>query len=132
MKIKQYYDPLPGGDIRKPLGIIGIDNQRAFDIRHRPVSRDVFSIRVCRSNRFKCNLHGDLIQILSLNIQSFKFGSILSSNKPAAMVNHNWHASFHHSWSMLSVASMQSPSMYQDGYAYQDIFGVLDGCPQRL
>lgn len=52
MKMKQDYDLLPGGDIRKSLGIIGIDNQRAFDIRHRPVSRNVFSIRVCRSNRF--------------------------------------------------------------------------------
>ena len=52
MKKKQHYDPLPGGDIRKPLGIIVIDNQRALDIRYRPVSRNVFSIRVCRSNRF--------------------------------------------------------------------------------
>jgi len=40
------------------------------------------------------------------------------------LLNRNLHGSLHHSWSARQVASMQSPPMSQDGYAYQDTFSV--------
>ncbi len=54
MKIKQHNDPLTDGYVGKCFGIFRIDNQRAFDIRHGPVTGNISRIRSRRALRSTC------------------------------------------------------------------------------